>query len=224
MSADIIQKIKSRGHWYVELRPLRYKKERIDSPPKCKEIVEKSNVSLRGWDYPYHGERLIRNGLNYVQSALEWNNHIEYWRMHQSGQFVHLLTLTEDEWAGIELGKFLEVQNTLYSITEFYEFASRLAEKGLFPDGLSIRIDLNKVLNRKLFIADPMRAPLVGEYSCGIDSLPYPKQFTQEEILGKAHELAIDHAVWIFEKFNWTATHLPSLLKEIQEKFLKGLL
>ncbi len=222
MTLDIIEKIKERGYWHIVIRPIGYKKERIASLRQCKEIVQKSTVSLRGWNYPEHGEEFISNGLDYVQSIVDWRNHIEFWRMYQSGQFVNFLALWEEDWTGIESGKYLEILNTLYSLTEFYEFASRLAEKELFSDGLTIRIDLNKTMNRKLFISAWGRT-LHREYICNIDVLPHKLELSQEEILGKARELALKHTLWIFERFSWSAEHLPKLLKDDQDKFLKGL-
>lgn len=224
MSLNAIKKIKEVGYWYIVIRPIGYKKEMIDSLNRCKEIVQRANISLRGWNYPYHSEEYIRNDLDYIESIVEWGKHIELWRMYQSGQFVNYLALWEDHgWSGIEPGKYLNVLATLYSLTEFYEFASRLAEQKLFPNGLTIRIDLHNINNRTLFISDFGRT-LHRDYICQIDALPRKMELSQEEILGKAHELALQHTLRIFERFGFTAEHLPKIFREDQDKFLKGLI
>ncbi len=223
MTLPIIDKIKTRGYWHVMIRPIGYRKERILSLQQCKDIVKKANVSLRGWNYPWHSEEYVSNGIDYIQSIVEWNKHLEFWRMNQSGQFVNFLASWEDDWSGIESGKYIEVLNTLYSLTEFYEFASRLTEQALFPDGIKMQITLNKTKNRKLFMSAFGRY-LHRDYICAIDTLPRTLEFSQDEMLGKAHDLAVQHALWIFERFNLTGEHLPAMFKEDQNKFLKGII
>jgi hypothetical protein len=116
----------------------------------------------------------------------------------------------------------LETVNTLYSLTEFYEFASRLAEQGIFPEGLSISIDLRNVENRRLFSGDFTRQ-LYREYVCTARNLPHPTlELTEVEILGKAHDFAINHTLWIFERFNWSGSDLSQFLRQEQDKFLRG--
>ena len=232
-SKILLKKIKSRGYWKVVIRPTRFEKERIKALSECTQIVQECRVLLRGWDYPHVNtiSRPYVGGVDYVESLTDWNGYIELWRMYQSGQFVHLFGCREDwlserkgifgpsQYTCIEPGSVLGVLSTLYSVTEIYEFASRLAQKNLFDETIFLSITLHGMKNRKLIFFEPGRI-LLGDYVCKIVDLPLPKTITVDELLGKGRELALDHTIEIFERFNWISPP-RDILKEDQKKFLE---
>src|SRR5690349_8899477 len=84
-------------HWRVTYRPHEYREELIPTLAACFELVEATKLSLRGWDFPHVGrkeEQLLR-ARNWVGSQTEFSTHIEYWRLYQSGQFLHLHAVRE---------------------------------------------------------------------------------------------------------------------------------
>src|SRR5262249_46489494 len=94
--------------------------------------------------------------------------------------------------------------NTVYRVTEIYEFAARLAAKGIFSSDLSITVELHGMKDRGLVITAHMRAPLLENYICRVDDLPYPpKVVSIETLLAQSSELALENIVWFFERFNW---------------------
>lgn len=226
MIEEILAKIKSRGYWFVVIRPVKFEEKRIRSLGECEELVRKCAVSLRGWNYPHYGRS--KSGIDYVESVTDWECYKELWRMYQSGQFVHFFSCREDWWhesssryvKKAKPGSVLSVLSTLYSITEIYEFASRLAQKDVFDSELYISIKLHGMRDRRLIILEPMRL-LFRDYICAVDDLPLPpKKISVERILGRGHDLALDDTIWIFERFNW---HSPprGILKEEQKKLLE---
>lgn len=228
----LLEKIKSRGHWFVNIRPLKFKKERITSLNECKKLVKDCAVSLRGWDFPHHSSRYEPlSGLNWVESLTDWEEFKELWRIYQSGQFIHFSGCMED-WLGeaktlfgtprkwkYTPGSVLSVLNTLFRVTEIYEFASRLANRKIFDEGLYLNIELNRMKNRRLIMLDRRRF-LFRDYPCTIDHLPHSNTISIEDILGKAHNLALDHTIWIFERFNWDSPP-RNVLEEDQKKLLE---
>jgi hypothetical protein len=226
MMEELLAKIKSRGYWFVIIRPLRFKEERISSLEECSKLVRECQVSLRGWNYPHITDP--KSGLNWVESSTDWECYKEYWRMYQSGQFVHLFGCREDWWSESSLsspetreikpGSVLSVLSTLFSITEIYEFAARLAEKNVFDHNLRLTIELHGMKNRKLTMLEPGR--ISRDYVCAINELPLSKTIPVEEILSQGHDLALKHTIWIFERFNW---HSPpiKILKEEQNRLLE---
>lgn len=228
-STPLIEKIKSRGYWFVRIRPLKFETERLKSLEKCANLVETSQVRLRGWPYPYVKAHKIQSGVDWVQCQVDWNHYIEYWRMYQSGQFAHLFACREDWWSessliGEQIKKLkpmsvMSILMTLYSLTEIYEFAARMAEKKIFDEALNLAIELHQMKNRQLIVLEPSRS-LFDEYVCKVQDLPLQKVIPVEDILGRAHELALDHTIWVFERFNWR-TARRDILKQDQEKFLK---
>jgi len=229
---QVLEKIKSRGYWQVVIRPERFEKERLKSLGECARLVLECKVVLRGWDYPHVGSRDgLRSGLDYVESLTDWGEYKELSRMYQSGQFVHLFGCHEDWWgervsifgpseySQIKPGSVLGILSTLYTVTESYEFASRLAQKNLFDNTIHLSIELHGMMNRKLFIEEFGRN-LFHDYVCTINDLPYQRTIAVKEILGQGHDLALDNTFWIFDRFNW---HDPprDVFKEDQKKLLE---
>jgi hypothetical protein len=90
-------------HWRVLFRPESYERERIARLADCLRIVERSQVRLRGWDFPHVSHRPEERGTgeNWVASWSSFMGHLEYWRFYQSTQFVYLGSVresTEPEW------------------------------------------------------------------------------------------------------------------------------
>lgn len=229
----IVEKIKSRGYWQVVIRPLQYEKEKISDLSQCLQLVKDSKVKLRGWDYPHISNREPPyNGIDYVEGTVDWDIHKEFWRMFQSGQFVHLFGCWEDwfdeEVPFIGYSKFhhlkprtvLGVIMTLYTVTEIYEFAARLAQKNLFENSVFLSINLKGMKNRKLTCFDVGRRFFV-DYVSHIEDIGREKEVPIETLLGKGHEIALDETIEIFKRFNW-ASPSRDILKEDQTKFLEG--
>ena len=80
-----------RPHWRVVVRPNEFDAERIPSLADCWSTVERSRVALRGWDYPHIDHENQAGGEDWIASWIHWGLYIEYWRLFQSGQFVHPL-------------------------------------------------------------------------------------------------------------------------------------
>ena len=232
----LLSKIKKHGYWTIIIRPNRFDNEKIQTLNDCLKFVKESKVSLRVWDYPHidANNRPYANNrpLDYVQQTIDWDLHRELWRMYQSGQFVHLFACHEDLLLNqINLGPgpakitplpgtVLSVLSTLYSMTEIYEFASRLAAKNIFNRDLSLEISLNGMKNRKLVFFEPGRTRL-GNYVCSSNELTRMKSIPVSDLLAiRSSELALEHTLWVFEHFNWKPSPLD-ILREEQKKFIE---
>lgn len=231
---SVLQKIKSRGYWEVIIRPTQFKEERFDIS-ECIQLVRECNVRLRGWDYPHVSRREppYIGGIDYVESRTDFDGHKEVWRMYQSGQFVHLFGCREDwfdetvtffgpsKYAHIKPSSVLGVIMTLYSVSEIYEFATRLAQKELFNGSSFISITLYGMKNRKLMYFDSNRH-LPSEFTCNIVDLKREKSVATDELLARGNEVALDHTIWILNRFNWSNPP-KEMLREDQQRFLKGI-
>ena len=227
MESDRLTKIHSTGYWRVNIRPARQVSDSTSTLTKCREIVRSSAVELRGWDYPHWDEREVRNGQNWVEGGCDWAGYIEYWRYYQSGQFIHHFAMTEDydqqPSAGTakkrEAPPFLYITSTLYTLTEIYEFATRLAAKEALGLGALVSITLFGTEGREL-IAEPGRWP-VRSYVCQLPKIEYNAHPTTADLLSGAGNLAVEAAVYLFERFNWTNPP-KSLFTQEQAKLLEG--
>ncbi|HMO96036.1 MAG TPA: hypothetical protein PKD27_07930, partial [Tepidiformaceae bacterium] len=114
---------------------------------------------------------------------------------------------------------FLDPVDVLYTLTEIYEFASRLAGRGVLGATSSIDISLIGTRDRVLWITDPRRAWL-GFYRCTQEDLVRPtRRPTAVELIEGARDLALEAALWFYERFGWEDPPVTSL-RDDQTRFL----
>lgn len=235
----LLTKIKSRGYWKIILRPTQYKEDCIPSLEECKNIIQESKLSLRGWDYPHvdHQSGIMNASANSVYSYCDWEEggKFEYWRFYKTGQFVHYFEMREDwelsEEKKNELRKehhtkseiFFSILSALYTITEIYEFSSRLISKIENIDGWEVIIELSKINNRTLFFWDSFFRTLYKAYTCHYvdDAVHLSKIIAKEDLLKNSDKLALEQTIKIFkEVFGWEGAN-ESIFKEDQKKLLE---
>ncbi len=228
IDADVrISKIHSVGHWRVNIRPTQFTDKLIPSLTECWRLVETSKVVLRGWDYPHVNEREKANGQDFIQSGIDWQEygHVEFWRFYQSGQFVHHFAGLEDyhelPWSASD-GKperYLLWVSALYTVSEIYEFASRLAAKEVLRPKAHVSIRLGSMAGRELAGWGTQDMVPRG-YTSHIEDIDLTNTHTPESLLGRSGELALDTALQVFERFGWIDAP-RQWLAEIQREFLE---
>lgn len=207
---ETLDKIKQKGFWKIIIRPSKFMEKRIPDFKSCQEIIRDNKVLLRGWDYPHYdlGAKLI-SGDDYIQQSFFWleYGHIEAWRYYQSGQFVHYLAMWED-WEVVSGKKYQAVNyktlsflSAIYSLTEIYEFASRLGNKGHLGDSCEIAITLFDTKDR-ILVSDPLR-PLMENYSATIPEISYSISLMVNDLMANSDDHALNNAKHIFERFGW---------------------
>jgi len=234
--SEVIEEIKRRGYWFINIHPNIYKERRIESRSKVKEIVENAVVELRGWDYPHFHDREgepyhIENG---VEKMINWEIHLEFWRMTQSANFIHLLALREDwikdfeyrnMWSvGDELkgNKLLGILGTLYTLTEIFEFAKRLTKQNIFDEILVIDINLHDMFNRQLFVDSPSRIPFFFPRIARSEKpWKWKGEYKTAEFLEKSADFAFEAYMDLIDLFQWENPPKEGL-KNDQQKFLEG--
>lgn len=227
--SDILQKIKTRGYWDVNIRPTEFLDNRVESLGRCKEIVQELSVQLRGWDYPhFDNNNPPTSGIDFVEQSFDWQDYIEFWRYYQSGQFIHYFGMYED-WqdqrtlwgSGLtnKPGEILSIIGAVYHFTEIYEFACRLALKGYLAKSCKLSITLHGTKGRTLSMLDPRRF-LSANYRSALDVIPHDVSVRSENLIAKSAELALDHAVWVFQRFNWDNVG-RGVLQEDQRKLIE---
>lgn len=231
----ILKKIKSRGYWRINFRPLVYD-NKIKELVECKNIVERNIVSLRGWNYPFFppgtGEDMgVVCGQNFYEGWVNWWEHKEFWRLYQSGQFIHYVGLREDwydesEWfknltQKINPGSSLGVTNTIYLITEIFEFLRRLVNNGLYDEGVKIIIGVFNTEGRKLWLEDESRIPFSRVYSTASSVLEYSNEFSKNRILMNSQNISLEVIKYFFDKFGWHHASID-VIKVDQEKLLSN--
>ena len=213
-SEELINRIKSKGYWRVEIRPTIFDERRIPTFSKARELVQSCRVQWRGWDYPHWNENSVRNISDWVESQEDWEQYIEYWRFYRSGQFVHLFALREDY---LDLDEVLPTQypartprvgyvsfvSTTYKVTEIFEFASRLANKDVLHPSAFISVGLYNLKDHELASFGANRYLHDGYVYTKDDPIVIEREVPQDKLVANPDNFALDFIIDIFEHFNW---------------------
>lgn len=231
---SLLTKIKEAPHWRVTIRPVTHVEERIKTLEECWRLVESSRVSLRGWDYPHLDYEHRQNGNNWTASWDEYRSHREYWRLYQSGQFLHLFSFKEDHYrdkaeekaridvpslSGFSPSGYLDAISALWTITEIFEFAARLAQRADFGETVSVSIRMVDVKDRVLYISDPAR-DFSRPYVATEPTIDKEWIVSTQELLGGTSDLSLSATKWFFERFQWTDPP-PQVLANDQRRLLE---
>ena len=224
---EVLKKIRSRGHWKVLIRPGTFVANRIPNISELYPILESRSVQLRGWDFPYLDSKTpLRIDQDWIEQASKWEEYLEFWRFYQSGQFVDFVALDED-WRDQSTisaipknwkpGKSLDVEDTVCQITEFFEFASRLALTEAGDEQMHIEITISGLKGRTIRF-EPGRVPFRRQKAASIPELTYKVDLSRLQLVTEGRELALKPAVELFQRFAWN----PSLeiLRDMQDELL----
>lgn len=235
---NTINKIRERCYWEINIHPYSYDSKLIKSRAELKEIVRNSIVELRGWNYPHFRDKEGEPYpvLNGIEKYIDWENHIELWRMTLSGNFYHLLGLREDWTENLEYRnlwsrgdelkdkKILGVLGALYTIVEIFEFAKRLTLKGLFQNFIIVSIKLYDLIDRELYIDSYDRVPFMSARKAHIEE-PWSwerkikvKDIVEGEI---SKEESLKAFLDLVDIFGWENPPIEVFKNDIN-KFLEG--
>ena len=217
----LLEKIKSRGHWRVVIRPGRFVEKRIPQISSLCPIVQKTAVQLRGWDFP-HVDTHTKPHIDvvWVGQESEWQQFLEIWRFYQSGQFVDIAGIWEDWREKYDLagksGVLLGIGDTLFRFTEIFEFAARLALTEVGDEVMYIEITINGLAGRKLWDDSHDSGRVYKQYEASLQELPFRQELPRDELVAQPRELALRPAIELFARFGWTAD--AAALRDIQKK------
>lgn len=225
MLQDLVEKIQNVGHWRVNFRPPNPPDQRL-TMAECHEIVNRSRVSIRGWDYPHVQRNQDHGGWanvgEYAENWCDWERHAEFWRMYRSTQFLHYRALTEDltnSGPGRPEGAVLSVLGAIYTVSEITEFASRLHQNGLYKDSLDIYVGLIDTEDRQLWISQFDRMSFFDTKSTKIPRLDIHRHVEAEQLVESPRDVSLSILLELFDHFGWNPD--PSLVQSDQEKFYK---
>ena len=209
MKEGLLEKIQEFGHWRVNFRPLRELLQPL-TLGRCRELVQLSAVSIRGWDFPHISRRNddsggSANGDGFVENWTDWSGFFEFWRMYKSGQFLSYIALREDTRPDEHGNPQVPVLNhvaTIYSITEFVEFIHRLHSHGLYEGGAQFSLELRNA-NKRVLTAGRFRVPFFDRYATGADILKLESRLSPQQCSEGHRDLAAELCLELFDSFGW---------------------
>lgn len=226
---DVKKKIDSIGNMKVIFEPTVYKENRVQKKD-LQGVLEKTQVSLRGWSFPHipredrdDGKRpySIGNGVEFYTS---WQDMVEAFRFYQSGQFLAKFALREDtlgEAYGkkIEAGKYLDFLSLIYKITEIVSFIKNLIDSTDIEGG-RLTIEFHKIKDRVL---EPIFSQNIfsfnAGYICRMDEISITREFDREKISNDFLEIGREFIKAVFDDFNWR-NYSDQMIQTHQENLL----
>ena len=217
----------TRGHWRFRVYTTSYEKEKL-SFSELKSFLRNNQVKLRGWYFPHYTEEELTNHAGFCQSFSEVNamyESLEFFRFFRSGQFIYLGTLREDapnvrQDLKIKADeKALAFTRTIWTITEFLEFARRMAVGGIFEGMVNIEISLFGALNRRICNTDLNRS-FNGTYICHNATVEIRKEAPIERILGESNVIAAEFVNELFHLFNLENIGM-NVIDEVQKQLME---
>jgi len=206
-------KIRSRGYWQIFVSPADFVESRVPYS-ELRPLIERSSVDLRGWDFPHiDPHEPIQTNTSWIEQESEWHQFKEIWRLHQSGQFLDLLSIWEDWYDESQLDRIpdgwepmqrLGVSNTIYHFTEIYEFASRLARTVAGSEVMTIGITATGLKNRFLWQENLRRVPFRFPRSTAMSEFLFEKAYSKLDLSAQPREFALEPIEELFARFEWS--------------------
>jgi hypothetical protein len=225
---EVLAKIRTRGYWWVAIRPIAFSKERI-AYTDLETVVRQLQVKFGGWHFPHISENQPFDHLgDSIQQAIDWQHFLEFWRLYQSGQFLWAGGIMDDwrdqsQWwprlANEEEHPTVGVGEILRKLTEIFEFASRFAVSKSGDVGMHVSMDLRNTAGRTLIGDNPRRFwHVVQPYTTQANAIPLSAEFESFSLGADPRRLAREWAAAVFARFGWKPP--PERLTEWQQEVL----
>jgi hypothetical protein len=214
--SEVIDKIRSKGHWDVVIRPGTFDEQRVDYEA-LEDVLEPIAVRLRGWPVPYvdRREQFLR-GEDWVGQDIDAErvSHYEAWRFFTSGQFNHLRAVSAD-WRSEAIyvsgetivpqgfTSAIEVWEILFYLTEVFELATRLSLSPAGDESMTVSVRLDGLGRRALVVGQPNRMPFDSPYGPPPQTLAREATLSREELAADARGAAVEMARGLFLRFGW---------------------
>lgn len=225
---DLLAEIRSRGHWQVVIRPIKFEATHVSDFAQLLPLVDSNRVSGRTWSFPYvdYGSDQ-RRGPDWLGQETSYASHLEIWRLYQSGQFVYLSSIWTD-WTdrtgakeSATGNKILPVLDTIGQLTEIFEFATRLGMSAAGDEALRIEVQLSGLSDRALWMENPART-ISRKYTASkdFDTFSYDSgEIRRTELVAAPAVLALSIANQLFVRFG---LHLEEhIISDLQKEAMR---
>jgi hypothetical protein len=222
---DLNALINSHPRFVVSIVPQRYDANLVDAR-RYEEVIATSQVRARGWYFPHinqssievgPGEKYWANEINAVSSV----KHVEKWRLYRSGQFVfrmklwesgddevqsnmrrnqNVWSITKEEFAAIP--GFVSFIGLIYSVSEAYVFASRLAQVIPYATRIEIRVGLRGARGWALGSTD-FGIELSDIYIARSDKQDFANTLALDTLIASPFAHAVEASQSLFRQFSW---------------------
>lgn len=211
---ELIKEIKSLGYWRVEIRSAEYQPKRLTTCEGMQSLLSSATVSLRGWPYPYYEVKETSYNGQWLEGKVAWERYREYWRLYESGQWIHFAKLPiagvprEELFRNMlplppEHAGYIYVRGgILFTLTEIFHFAAGLAQGGILSPMAFLSVQLHNTKNYMLVESFDRFFPFryVNKWDTPIT---YEQSLPASELSAVADKEALEFAIKVFSVFGW---------------------
>jgi len=211
---ELIKEIKSQGHWRVEFHSTEYQVKRLPTRAGMQDLLSNATISLRGWPYPYYQAQETAYNGQWLEGKIEWERYREYWRLYDSGQWIHYSKLhgagvaPEEIFRGMsplppQHAGYIHVRgDVLFTLTEIFRFAVGLAQGGVLGPTAFLSVQLHNTKDYMLYESFDRFFP--NRYINQSDTpITYEQSLPAGQLSSSADKIALDMAIKVFSVFNW---------------------
>jgi hypothetical protein len=218
-------KIKSKGYWRIRIRPTEYMSNRIANISDLHPLVQRLAVDIRGWDFPHADFNSVEDlsiHQSYVTQQTDWEHFIEQWRIYQSGQFAYVGALVTDwpsRFSHFQADSMIVwIEDAIAKYIEVLEFAARLCASPAGANRMWIEVGVYGLRDRHLATTSAMAMFLRGRTATyADDKFVLQEEFSREQLLAEAEQIAFRWSQELFRRFNWDPEH--EVLEGIRGQF-----
>jgi TIR domain len=206
---EILKKVWSRPRWRIAVRPSEFKLARFRNVEQCREFMMSSYVRVQGWfPYPWFVVDKLEADKEWIAGEIEKCEdgrigHFEHWVLFRSALFAHNRAFDEIP----QLGDRVHVFEILDTATAAFEFAARMAGRGVLSPEAVISFELYKLDGRELVWPKDIFGGshfLAQNCWCQEESFEVARQVPPSDLQAKRRELALEVALEIYGKFGWS--------------------
>lgn len=222
LSEVIGEELKNRGYWAICAYPTEYDPRRLSDQKTIRELIQKSEVDLRGWLFPLTEPQNAVNFAKGRQSHTIWDKSVEAYRAYKSGLFISKRAFWEDMGRNEnqDHNPVLSIVTTISLVTEIFLFLKRYYAEAVPEGDLYVKIVLNGTKNRSL-ISLNRDVFLRGPSTASDDQIPVIEENIKVVDLRASHLDIATHALTdLFLAFNWE--YSEAYTRQWQTKLLEG--
>lgn len=217
---NIGNELRKFGNWELCVYPVSYYKDLINNQSEIKDLTEKSEVLLMGWNFPHSD--IQGNASNFSKGRKSFtirHKHIEAYIAYLSGLFVYKKIFWEDI---IDIGHskpVLEFRHAVWTVTEFLIFIKRYFELIPYFGDLYLKISLGKTKDRILTSLDE-NYNYTGGLVSRESTILIEDNFKMVDIKANYKEIAREIIKRIFLIFNWDKPS-EEIIDQLQSKLIE---
>jgi hypothetical protein len=220
-NSAIMQRIWSKPHWRICIRPTEFKSARFQNLDACREFVRSNAVRGGAHPFPPSSTNAIEQGNEWIAYDLDFPgtqiSRLEHWVLFRSGQFIDNRAFDEIP----ALGERIHVFEILDTVTGVFEFAAAMARSGILAPEAAISFELHNVAGCELTWPQE-NGGLDGIRSktwCEEERIILTRQLDPEDLKMQKRKLALEVATEIYNKYGWLDPPTPRLTDEQRQRF-----